>query len=59
MANFYIHPMKNIIYINDHNDLVIVRRNNNISTSILLFFSINTYLYNMILSEETLRYPAS
>ena len=36
----------------------IVRRNTKISNSILLS-SINTYLYNMILSEETLRYPAA
>jgi hypothetical protein len=35
---------------------IIVRRNTKISSSILLSFSINTYLYNMVLSEETLRY---
>jgi hypothetical protein len=34
-----------------------VRRNTKISSS-MLFSSINTYLYNMILSEETLGYPA-
>jgi hypothetical protein len=37
----------------------IVRTNTNISSSILLSFSINTYLYTMLLSEETLRYPAA
>ena len=36
----------------------IVRRNTKISSS-MSFSSINTYLYNMILPEETLRYPAS
>jgi hypothetical protein len=36
-----------------------VRRNTKISRSILLSFSINTYLYNIIMTEETLRYPAS
>jgi hypothetical protein len=37
----------------------IVRRNTKISSIILLSFFIYTYLYNMILSAETLRYPAS
>ena len=37
----------------------IVRGNIKISSSMLLSFSINTYLYNMILSEETLRYLAA
>jgi hypothetical protein len=37
----------------------IVRRNTRISIIILLSFSIVTYLYNMKLSEETPRYPAS
>jgi hypothetical protein len=37
----------------------IVRRNPKISSSIFLSFSINAYLYNMILSEETLEYPAA
>jgi hypothetical protein len=37
----------------------IVRRNTKISSIILLSFYINTYLYNMQLSEESLRYPAS
>jgi hypothetical protein len=36
----------------------IVRRNTKISSSMLLS-SINPYLYNMILSEETLKYPAA
>jgi hypothetical protein len=35
------------------------RRNSKIASSMLISFSINTYLYNMILSEETLRYPAA
>jgi hypothetical protein len=37
----------------------IVRRNTKISSIILLSFYINTYLNNMIFSEETLRYPAA
>jgi hypothetical protein len=37
----------------------IVRRNTKISTSMLLSFSVYTYLYNMIFPEESLRYPAS
>jgi hypothetical protein len=37
----------------------IVRRNTKISSSMLLSFSINIYVYNMILSEETLWYPAA
>jgi hypothetical protein len=37
----------------------IVRINTKISSSILLSFTINRYRYNMILSEETLRYPAA
>jgi hypothetical protein len=37
----------------------IVRRNTKISSIIVLSFSITIYLCNMILSEETLRYPAA
>ena len=37
----------------------IVRRNTKISSNIYLSFSINTFQYNMILWEETLRYPAA
>jgi hypothetical protein len=37
----------------------IVRRNTEISSGISLSFSINTYLYGIILSEETLKYPAA
>ena len=33
--------------------------NTKISGIILLYFYINTYLYNMIFSEETLRYPTA
>jgi hypothetical protein len=37
----------------------IIRRNTKISISMLLPFSINTYRYNMILTEVSLRYPAA
>ena len=46
-----------LIYITVQYDIVI--RNTKISSSILLSFSINTYLNNTLLSEETLRYPAA
>ena len=45
-----LHSYKPVLY-------EIVRTNTNISSSILLS-SIYTYLYTMILSDETLRYPA-